>query len=373
MSKSKHNNKIIIGVLFLFTLALLYFYLQPSSIKTENKNVEKITNTQNAQDNPKVSILAQNLDIPWDLTFLPDKSILFTERKGQVRFINKNGNLKQTPVLTISDIKLIGEGGLLGITAHPNFATNNFIYLYYTYSTSEDNTLNRVVRYKFTNEELTDRKVIVDNIPGSTFHNGGRLKFGPDLLLYITTGDAQEPSSAQDKNSLAGKILRVTDEGEKAPGNPFDSLIYSYGHRNPQGLAWDKNNRLWETEHGNSATDEVNLIEAGKNYGWPEITGDETRLGMVSPVIQSSNVTWAPSGATYYNDKLYFAGLRGATLFELSEGNNLKEYFKGEFGRLRSVVLGPDNMFYVLTSNRDGRGIPNSDDDKILRVNPEKL
>jgi len=367
------KNKRLTTLLFLAVLTVTYLYLQSSSNKTNNQSLQEITKTENVKELPRVSILAQNLEIPWDLAFLPDKSALFTERAGRVRLIDINGSLRDTPVLEISDIKLIGEGGLLGITAHPDFSTNNFIFLYYTYSSSNDNTLNKVVRYKFSNGELTDKKVIVDNIPGATFHNGGRLKFGPDGFLYITTGDAQKPSLAQDKNSLAGKILRVTDEGGAAPGNPFNTLIYSYGHRNPQGLAWDSSSRLWETEHGNTATDEVNLIEPGKNYGWPEIRGSKTKLGMVSPVIQSGNVTWAPTGAVFFNDTFYFTGLRGNALYALKGNDNLKEYFKGEFGRLRSIVLGPDNMFYVLTSNKDGRGLPKTGDDKILRINPEKL
>ncbi len=375
--KDKTNYRLLFVLALLVVLVSAYYLSSPFSKKSEHTNIPRVTQFENksetAKEIPRVAIFAQNLEIPWDLVFLPDKSALFTERLGRVRLIDASGNLRETPILQISDVKTIGEGGLLGITLHPSFTNNNYVYLYYTYANSENNTLNRVVRYKYTNEKLIDRKIIVDNIPGSTFHNGGRLKFGPDSFLYITTGDAQKPSLAQDKNSLAGKILRVTSEGNAAPGNPFKNLVYSYGHRNPQGLAWDSQNKLWETEHGDNATDEVNLIEIGKNYGWPEIIGNKSRLNMVSPVIQSGNVTWAPGGAVFYNDSLFFTGLKGNALFRLKGNDNLTEYFKGEFGRLRTVVIDPNNMFYILTSNRDGRGVPKSDDDKILRVNPEKL
>lgn len=375
--RNKTNYKFLFGLVLFVVLAGVLYFSSPLFNKTENVDIPKATPIQTGsdikKDLPRVSVVASNLEIPWDIVFLPDKSALFTERPGRVRLIDANGNLKESPVLRVDDVKTTGEGGLLGITIHPNFLSNNYVYLYYTYANSKDNTLNRVVRYRYANERLTDRKIIVDNIPGSVFHNGGRLKFGPDSFLYITAGDAQKPSLAQDKNSLAGKILRVTDEGNKAPENPFNSLVYSYGHRNPQGLAWDSQGKLWETEHGNNATDEVNLIEMGKNYGWPEIIGNQTRPGMVSPVIQSGSVTWAPTGAIFYNGSFFFTGLRGNALYELKGNDNLIEHLKGEFGRLRDIIVGPDNMFYVLTSNRDGRGVPKENDDKILRINPEKL
>ena len=163
--------------------------------------------------------------------------MLVTERPGRVRLVDKSGQLQDTSVATLSKVKEIGEGGLLDITLDPDFSANNLVYLYYTYSGSGNNTLNRVVRMKYQDSKLTGEEILVDQIPGAANHNGGRIKFGPDENLYITTGDAEEPSQAQDKNSLAGKILRVTDEGKAATGNPFNNLVYSYGHRNPQGIA----------------------------------------------------------------------------------------------------------------------------------------
>lgn len=331
-----------------------------------------------------IKIIAQNLEIPWGLVFLPDRSILFTERPGRVRMIDKDGNLLPTPLATISEVKHIGEGGLLGIAIHPDFANNNYVYLYYTYSSTGDNTLNRVARFSLKNNQLIGEVVIVDNIPGAANHNGGRIKFGPDNFLYITTGDAQNPSQAQDKNSLAGKILRVTDDGKKAPDNPFNNLVYSYGHRNPQGLAWDNYGRLWETEHGSTAFDEVNVIHKGENFGWPEIRGDNGREGMQKPFVHSGNATWAPSGVVTKDNRLYFGGLRGQAVYSLDISLKITldmrekerlvgESFKGQFGRIRDVVLGPDGSLYITTSNKDGRGTVQEGDDKIIRIDPQKI
>jgi len=329
---------------------------------------------------PQTAVIAKNLETPWSIVFLPDKSILVTERPGRVRLIDSNGNLQPEPVVILYGVKEIGEGGLLGITLHPNFSTNNYIYLYYTYQENSDNTLNRVIRMTYQNQKLSEELIIVDKIPGSSNHNGGRIKFGPDGYLYITTGDAENPSQAQDINTLGGKILRVTDEGKSVSGNPFNNLVYSYGHRNPQGLAWDDNGKLWSTEHGRSGVlsglDELNLIEKGKNYGWPIIQGDEIKIGIETPKLHSRSTIWAPAGAAFVKDSLFFGGLRGQTLYEaiINEDKiTLKEYFKGQFGRIRDVVLGPDNLLYITTSNRDGRGSPSALDDRILRIVPQKF
>lgn len=328
------------------------------------------------QQAPKMKVVATGLSVPWAIAFLPDGGMLVTERAGRVRLIDKNGNLRSEPIATISEVKPLGEGGLHGVALHPDFDKNHYIYLYYTYGEFGNQTLNRVSRFIFDGNSFSDQKIIVDKIPGASNHDGGRIKFDPDGLLYITTGDASQPSLAQNKDSLAGKILRVTDEGQAASGNPFGTRIYSYGHRNPQGITWDSQGSLWATEHGQSATDELNLIEPGKNYGWPEIRGDQTSSGMESPILQSGTDTWAPAGAAFFEGSIYFGGLRAQILYQaIIDGNKatLKTHFKGKFGRIREVILGPDNMLYITTSNRDGRGNPTSDDDRIIMINPQKL
>lgn len=326
---------------------------------------------------PQFSVIAENLDTPWGLAFLPDKSILVTERSGRVRLVASSGKLREEPIAVINSVKEIGEGGLLGITLHPNFSSNKYVYFYYTYGESGGNTLNRVVRMIFEDNNLQNEQIIVDRIPGASNHNGGRIKFGPDGNLYITTGDAENPSQAQDKNALGGKILSVTDDGKPVIDNPFNNLAYSYGHRNPQGLSWDQEGNLWATEHGRSGVlsgfDELNLIEKGKNYGWPTIQGDKTNPGMEAPKLNSgASTTWAPAGAVFIGNSLFFGGLRGQALYEAvidGEKITLKEHFKNQFGRIRDVTLGPDNFLYITTSNKDGRGNPATDDDRIIRIN----
>ncbi len=369
---------------FIFILVLLtaiYFFLDYTKILTRADIQNVVNNDKNTQlikDLPAISVYAKNLDVPWSMAFLPDTTMLITERAGILSLIDKNGK-----VTKIADIPAqeISEGGLLGVAVDPEFQNNNQIYLYFTYNRAGENTLNRVVKYILSDGKLSNEEIIVDNIPGAPNHDGGRIKFGPDGFLYITTGDAQEPSSAQDKGSLAGKILRVTSSGEKVSDNPFGSPVYSYGHRNPQGIAWSENGDLWSTEHGRSGAqsglDELNSIEKGVNYGWPTIEGTETRENMVAPIINSgANDTWAPGGMAIKNDIAFFGGLRGQALYVADISKNtptLNTYLKGKLGRIRDVVLGPDGMIYIATSNRDGRGVPLNEDDKILRINPDKL
>ncbi|HEX9664208.1 MAG TPA: PQQ-dependent sugar dehydrogenase [Patescibacteria group bacterium] len=325
-------------------------------------------------DAPIAANLATNLEIPWALDFLPDGKILFTERPGRVRLIDPPTGLSPEPILTIAEVAHQGEGGLLGLTVHPNFSQNQFVYVYYTYL-NDGQLNNKVVRFQFINDALVNPTVIIENIPGGGNHDGGRIKFGPDGMLYITTGDAGISRLAQEVDSTAGKILRLNDDGSIPADNPFqNSPVYSYGHRNPQGLAWDSQGRLWATEHGSQARDEVNLIEPGKNYGWPNITGDQTAPGFVSPVIDSGAVTWAPGGAVFAGDIMYYTGLRGQSLYRFKLKSAGPEIlFSRQFGRLRAVELGPDGFLYLLTSNRDGRGLPTTEDDQIIIINPEKL
>lgn len=379
--------KWMLGILFALFLLLSGFALFLSQSIKPTTLPQSVTTSQTPsrskeQTKETLSIVAQNLEVPWALAFLPDGSLLFTERKGTVQLVDPSGQLQQAPIATLTQVKEISESGLLGIAVHPKFTENKYVYLYYTYSGDNNTVRNRVSRFLFDGNSLKEEKIMVDTIPGAPNHDGGRIKFGPDGYLYIATGDSQDPSLAQNTSSLAGKILRVTDEGQAAPGNPFATRIYSFGHRNPQGLAWDDRDQLFATEHGRSGIqsgfDELNLIQAGKNYGWDSIQGDEEKTGMVKPILHSgANTTWAPSGAAFYNGSIFFTGLRGQALYEaVLDGDrvvSLKKHFDGELGRIRDVIVGPDNFLYLATSNRDGRGIPKENDDKILRINPEKL
>ena len=326
-----------------------------------------------------VSIIAENLEIPWDIAFLPDGGILVTERTGHLLVITDSDRHE----IPVEGVRRGGESGLLGVTLHPNFAQNHFVYVYLSSSQAGAN-VNRVERYVFDGATLSDKKIIIDNIPGAVYHDGGRMEFGPDGKLYITTGDATRPQIAQDKNSLGGKILRLNDDGSIPSDNPFGTAVWSYGHRNPQGLAWDTEGRLWETEHGPTGEqglccrDELNLLAKGGNFGWPTITGDQEKEGMLLPKKHSGvSETWAPASLVYIDGSLYFGGLKGESLYEAGiQGENVvefKEHFVGQFGRIRTVRVGPDNMLYMTTSNTDGRGDAFEGDDKIIRIDPSQL
>lgn len=315
------------------------------------------------------------LNVPWDIAFLPDGQLLVTERPGTLRRIGSNPF--SFPIPSVAGA---GEGGLMGIALHPDFTTNHLVYLYYT---TNDPLRNRIARFTLEGNSLTFEKVIMDNIPSAIYHDGGQIAFGPDGMLYLTTGDASTPATAQNLSSLSGKTLRLTADGGIPSDNPFGTAVWSYGHRNAQGIAWDAQGRMWQTEHGRSGAtsgfDELNLIEKGKNYGWPTIEGSETAAGMVTPARNSTaSVTWAPSGIAYVNGTMYFAGLLGSSLYAADIGadgkvTGFRQYFKGTYGRLRGVVLGPDGFLYITTSNRDGRGTPAAGDDKIIRIAPDFL
>ncbi len=324
-----------------------------------------------------VQVIADHLAVPWDIAFLPSGDVLVTERTGKLTRIGSDRKS-----YTIEGVRHVGEGGLLGITLHPDFEDNHHLYLYLT-TRSGEGLSNRVERYRFADDQLTDRTEIFRDIPGAQYHDGGRIAFGPDGFLYITTGDAGSSNLAQRTDSLAGKILRIRDDGSIPADNPFGNAVYSYGHRNPQGLTWDNRGRLWSTEHGRSGAlsgyDELNLIEKGANYGWPQIEGPETRDGMRSPVLQSgSSDTWAPASALYHNGSIFWGGLRGEALYEAVISNAggtpaLKVHLLHQYGRIRTVQKGPDGFLFVTTSNQDGRGTPVADDDRIIRIDPKTL
>jgi len=339
-------------------------------------------------ENIQYQVVVENLEIPWDIAFLPNGDLLVSERPGRLIKISRKGEMVSIP---LRDVEHEGEGGLLGVTLHPNFKENNLVYLYMSTPGEDGETANTVVRYRLFDDELLEKKIIITGIPGAIYHDGGRIEFGPptscesgqaDCYLYITTGDATREKLAQDKNSLAGKILRVTEDGGIPKDNPFGTALYSYGHRNPQGLAWDSEGWLWETEHGRSGVlsgfDELNLIKPGNNYGWPEIEGGKEATGMMPAVLHSgSDITWAPASLAYLNGSLYWGGLRGESLYKATiagdEVTNLKAYFVNELGRIRTVRVGSDGFLYLTTSNRDGRGSAQTGDDKIIKVDPRLL
>lgn len=318
--------------------------------------------------------VATGLDTPWTIAFLPTGEMIVSERKGTIKVFGA-----QPRTLTIPNVVESGESGLTGLALHPSFSSNQFLYAYFT-TKSNGRNVNRVVRYRFDGTSLLEPVTIVDAIPSGQSHNGGQIAFGPDGKLYICTGDSGTSGLAQNKASLGGKILRVNDDGSIPQGNPFGTAVYTYGHRNPQGIVWDDRRRLWATEHGRSGLstgyDEINLIVKGRNYGWPTIQGSATKEGMVAPVAQSGSVTtWAPAGIAFRDGSLYFAGLRGQAMYVMpidteGEPSTIRALFKEEYGRLRAVAVGPDGAIYFSTSNKDGRGTAKAGDDRIVRWMP---
>lgn len=327
-----------------------------------------------------VQTLATGLQIPWALAFTPDGRLFITERPGRVR-IYQNGQLLAEPALTLSGVFTSGESGFLGIAVHPAFSTNRHVYLTYTATTSRGPVL-RLMRFREVDNRFGEGVVLLDDVPAANIHNGSRVKFGPDGLLYVSLGDVAEPSVAQDVASLNGKFLRLNDDGTSAAGNRFSSPVYTFGHRNPQGMDWHPvTGDLWATEHGQTGNDEVNVIESGANYGWPVIEGNQTRPDMVAPVV-FYNPAVAPSGAAFsrgtaipaFRNQLFVATLRGMALLRLTVGGRRvtaqERLIENRYGRLRDVVSGPDGYLYISTSNRDGRTTPVAEDDRLLRIVP---
>ncbi|MCR8849947.1 PQQ-dependent sugar dehydrogenase [Rossellomorea sp. SC111] len=310
-------------------------------------------------------VVEQDLSIPWSIQKLGDVFYL-TQRTGDIVEIKdgKKSIVKTSLSKPLSDRP---EAGLLGFVLHPDFKSNQQAFAYYTYEDSGDN-FNRVVTLKRTANEWTEEKVLLDRIPSGQYHQGGRLEIGPDHKLYITTGDATRQDNAQDLSFLGGKILRMDLDGGIPSDNPFKgSPVYSYGHRNPQGLAWNQDRELYETEHGPNGYDEVNLIKSGNNYGWPKITGDEKEESLITPLAHSGEPSWAPSGADFWKGDLVFASLAGQSVkrFE-TESGEVTDLLTG-FGRVRDVLVEGDTLYFV-SNNTDGRGIPRENDDKLYEV-----
>ena len=327
-----------------------------------------------------VDVLVDGLNNPWEIVFGPNGETYFTERDGRIWNIGESGEVK-----VIQTFQKSGsiEGGTLGLALHPEFEKNKKIYVYQT-NLELEFFQNKVFSFVVDNGTLTDKQIIIDDIPGAPWHDGGRIKFGPDGKLYITTGDAINPGWSQDLSSLAGKILRINPDGTIPDDNPFDSSpVFSYGHRNPQGIAWSQDGMFVSSEHGPSGEmgtghDEINVILKGNNYGWPKVVGDSFDESFVNPILHSGSTTWAPSGMVFYdsekisslNGKFLVGALRGQHLMVIDiaqDGSLISEdkMFEGEFGRIRTAQLGPDGALYLLTAN--------GDNDKIIRISDVQL
>lgn len=336
-----------------------------------------------------VQTVVRGLTVPWSIVFTPDGRMLITERPGRVRVV-ENGKLRPQPLATIPDVESTGESGLMGLTLHPQYEQNRLLYLSYAYEGDRV----RVVRYRDTGNDLVDRKVIIENIPAAKFHAGCRIKFGPDNKLYITTGDATNRDLAQRMNSLAGKTLRLNDDGTVPEDNPFvkDASarpeIWAIGFRNAQGLDWQPGtNLMFQTEHGPSGFDgpgggdEVNIVEVGKNYGWPIIHHTQQKPGLESPLLEYTPAV-APASGMFYRGNLFpqftgnffFGCLRGQAIVRVVlNGRRVasqERLLEGRYGRIRDIAEGPDGAIYFSTSNQDGRGRPHPKDDRIIRLLP---
>ncbi|MBD2726958.1 PQQ-dependent sugar dehydrogenase [Nostoc sp. FACHB-892] len=343
------------------------------------------------QVNLRVEEVATGFEVPWGIAFLPNQDMLVTERPGRVRLV-RDGKLIQKPVATI-DVTESGEGGLLGIATHPNFSENRLFYVYYT-ADRNGSQVNRVERWQLSQNGLSasSDRIILDDIPVAVYHNGGRIRFGTDGMLYIGTGDARDPQSSQDVNSLAGKILRVTPDGQVPQDNPFKNPVYITGIRNTQGFDWYDASTLWVTDHGpsgelgRSGHDKVSVARAGDNLGWPTIYRCESGEGLVTP-----SIVWRealpPGGATIYTGNS-IPEWKGSLIIPTLRSEHLQRvvfnpqspqqvqrhevYLQGKYGRLREAVMGPDGELYITTSNCDGRGSCPSQQDKILRITQSK-
>lgn len=327
--------------------------------------------TQGPTSGAATATIARDLDVPWGLAFLPDGSALVTLRdEGQL--VQVRSGAAPTVLGRVRGVQPDGEGGLLGVAVSPDFATDHSIFVYFTAASD-----NRVVRLTFADGAATEPTVVLRGIPKAGNHNGGRLAFGPDGYLYVTTGDAGDSDRSQDKDALGGKILRITKDGKAAPGNPFGrSPVWSYGHRNVQGIAWAPDGRMFASEFGQNQWDELNLIQPGHNYGWPVVEGKAGRSGFTDPLVQWATSDASPSGIAIADDAVWMAALRGESLWRIpltttgvGEPDRL---LRGRYGRLRDAVAAPDGRLWVLTSNTF-RGTPEADDDRVVALSLDDL
>lgn len=362
-------NKVLAISLFSIFLIAGCSVKEQSSLGEQQNSVseqqnEETENTIGSMEEPEA--IAENLEVPWSIEKLED-TFYVTERPGSIVKI-ENGEIERQSVELEKEIATASEAGLLGFLLAPDFPESNLAYAYYTYEDSSGQ-FNRIVTLRLEDNVWREVSLLLDKIPSGSYHHGGRLKIGPDGKLYATAGDASESDLAQEPNSLGGKILRLNLDGSIPSDNPFpNSYVYSYGHRNPQGITWSSDGTLYASEHGNDSNDEVNKIDAGKNYGWPMIEGVEEQGGMVSPLFTSGDeTTWAPSGMDYAGGKLYVAALRGTAILEFDLKSGEQRKVITGLGRIRDVRI-EDHFLYFISNNTDGRGDPQENDDKLYRI-----
>lgn len=322
-----------------------------------------------------VKTLTDSLASPWGLAALPGGDLLVGSRDEATITLVDGESGRKTLLGSVPGVSPSGEGGLLGLAVAPTFGADHLIYAYFT--TESDNRVARLLydERKPAGQRLGAPDTILRGIPKGSVHNGGRIAFGPDRMLYVGTGETGDTGLAQDKDSPAGKILRMTPDGEPVHGNPeADSVVYTYGHRNVQGLAWDRGKQLWAAEFGQDTWDELNRVEPGKNYGWPEAEGEQGKSGFVDPVAQWKTSEASPSGIAYAEGSIWMAGLRGERLWRIplsgrADGAPLAEpqsFLEGKYGRLRTVLAAGGAGLWLVTSNTDGRGTTKKGDDRIL-------
>jgi glucose/arabinose dehydrogenase len=341
----------------------------PSRSPSETTLSPSATATRAAR--PRVAgDVATGLSVPWGLAFLPDGTALVSERDTErVKAVDASGRVRT--VGRVDGVDGSGEGGLLGLAVSPDYATDSTVFAYFTRGSE-----NVVARMTYDGDGLSDQRTVLDGIPSGPIHNGGRIAFGPDGYLYVGTGESGQSDLSQDRGSLGGKILRITPDGDPAPGNPFPgSPVWSLGHRNVQGLAWDAEGRMWAAEFGQNTWDELNRIEPGENYGWPVVEGRAGDERYVDPVRQWRTSEASPSGIAVAEGSVFMAALGGTRLWQVPilEGadgrtGRPRALMRERYGRLRTVVAAPDGSLWVTTSNRDGRGAPRDGDDRIVRL-----
>ncbi|MEB7067519.1 PQQ-dependent sugar dehydrogenase [Mammaliicoccus sciuri] len=341
--------------------------------QTQNEMEHEQSQSDDNQDRKEtkgIETVAQGLDTPWSIEKSDDVFYL-SERPGKI--IKIDGNKKNEQQVDLDkEVSTAAEAGLLGFVLAPDFKDSKEAYAYYTY---EDNgQFNRIVKLKLENDTWKEEEVLIDKIPSGQYHHGGRLKIGPDDKLYATTGDASDEQNAQDKDTLGGKILRINLDGSRPKDNPMsNSYVYSYGHRNPQGIVWTPDGQMYASEHGNQANDEINEIKEGHNYGWPVIEGNEENNNMETPIFTSgSDDTWAPSGIAFKDGIIYSAALRGEGIMKFDVEKDEMKKVATKYGRIRDVYI-VNNDLYFVSNNTDGRGNPSQNDDKMYKVSLSQL